>query len=601
MKQYSLTNNIMYMLKNWKDWQPKSLIYSLIRIPAIIVLPAITALIPKIMIDCINQNVSIKKMSIYIALVSICIAFFSWISPYMYEKVFGASQIIKKKYSILLFKKTMEMDYSILESYDGKEKLEKAKIFTEGYNPSSSYFCNAIVMLITNVLGIVSYAALLIRINFMIILFILITCLLEFFYIIYFEKKRRMFIDKESKFNVVYKYFLNISHNVSAAKDIRVFQFTSLFKKILKKTSDSHIKLLNKYTQQSNRVSLSRGIISMIRDAITYIYLTYLLVNQKLSISNYVFYFGIITGFSSWLIGIAEQYKELLFCSNCCNCYRDFINLGIRQGQKTFDKTVINSTKSPLIEIKNLSYKYDNSEEYVLSNLNFTINPGENIAIVGENGAGKTTFIKILMNLYSIPKKSIFFNGQDVTTINEKEYNHFFSTIFQEYYFFPMSIAENICLCEKSDINYEYLYSVLKQLGLYEKIMSLPQKLDTKMIKKVYADAIDFSGGEKQKLLIARALYRNSPILILDEPTASLDPISENSLYEKYGELSQNKTTIFVSHRLSSTMFCDKIMLLKNGKIIEKGTHEELMIKKGDYYRMFNMQSYYYKNGGEDV
>ena len=232
--------------------------------------------------------------------------------------------------------------------------------------------------------------------------------------------------------------------------------------------------------------------------------------------------------------------------------------------------------------------------------MSFKVNRGENIAIVGENGAGKTTAVKLLCGLYYPTSGEILINGKSSHDFSSDSYFNLFSAVFQDYYFMPMTIAENICTA--SDYDRKKLFAAFDKAGISEKINSLPLKEKTYMIKDVYKDAADFSGGEKQKLLLAKAIYKNAPVLILDEPTAALDPIAENELYLKYNEMTIGKISFFISHRLSSTRFCDRILLVKDGKIAESGTHDELMALKGLYYRMYQVQSYYYKeNGGETV
>jgi ABC-type multidrug transport system fused ATPase/permease subunit len=232
-----------------------------------------------------------------------------------------------------------------------------------------------------------------------------------------------------------------------------------------------------------------------------------------------------------------------------------------------------------------------------LRNLSFKIKKGEKIAIVGNNGAGKTTLVKLLSALYQPSGGSIKINGKNIAEYNRDEYYTLISPVFQDIYLFPVSIAQNIALCEESDINNDKLSQAIRFAGLQEKIESLPDGYNTPLIKSVVDNAIELSGGEKQKLALARALYKNGLMLILDEPTATLDPIAENEIYLKYNEFSKDKTSIFISHRLASTRFCDRIFFLDDGNIAETGSHDELMAQKGKYAEIFSIQSHYYREG----
>ncbi|HBN83581.1 MAG TPA: hypothetical protein DDZ89_07015 [Clostridiales bacterium] len=250
---------------------------------------------------------------------------------------------------------------------------------------------------------------------------------------------------------------------------------------------------------------------------------------------------------------------------------------------------------SPEIVFENVSFRYPESETDTLKNISFTIKAGEKLALVGRNGAGKTTLVKLLCGLYRPTSGDITISGHSIYEYNRDEYYTLLSVVFQDICLIPVSIAKNITLCEQSRINRQRLEKVLRDSGLYDKVMSLPGKENTLLMKSIHEGATDLSGGEKQKLALARAIYKEGNIMILDEPTAALDPIAENELYQKYSELTACATSVFISHRLSSTRFCDRILFLEEGEIVEEGNHEELMYLGGRYANMFDLQSHYYK------
>lgn len=340
-------------------------------------------------------------------------------------------------------------------------------------------------------------------------------------------------------------------------------------------------------------VSGVRAFMNLLRELAAYAYLTYLAATGRLSISDFIFYFGIITGFSSWIVNLVYSLSNLESCCDECQRYREYIE-NSDNGNKSSEKSAPENVEE--IEFKNISFTYPESDEPVLKNISFKITAGENIAVVGENGAGKTTLIKLLCGLYKTDSGEIFINGTKASDFGRDEYFSLFSPVFQDYSFLPLTVAQNISASNSFDT--EKVISALKSAGIYDKINSLPDGINTKMIKEVNKDAQDFSGGEKQKLLLAKAVFKNAPVLILDEPTAALDPIAENELYLKYNELTKGKISFFISHRLSSTRFCDRIFFISDGKIAESGTHGELMAAKGKYYRMYRLQSYYYREQG---
>lgn len=584
-----MKDNLKYMIRNWIAWDKKSLIFFVVRVPALVFQPIVTAYIPKAMIDCITEGVTTKKLIEIIALLSLLLTLTIWLDPFMQELVRGGARIVRMRYAVAAFRKNLNTDYVNIESLEKREVQKRAEDF---YNARWSgganfidmlnYFCVAIV-------GVISSCALIYKLNAAMILLIAVTCGIEFFIQHTLTKKRRENLNAKTEPNNRFNYFYKLCKDGKSAKDIKIYGFEDYFIKALAKSLYDIEKIYAKYTHQCIASDGISALLNAARESVAYIYLVYLVTKGRLSVSDFIFYFGIITGFSNWVISLGYSVNQIEMCCNECAAYRKYV-----EEKDTSDEgTALQNKCVESIEFCNVSYKYPSSKTPTLKNINIKFGGNENVAIVGENGAGKTTLIKLLCGLYSPTDGKILLNGIDTAGTAKNSYFDLFSVIFQDYRFLPMTIQQNITASSEYDKG--KLYDAFEQAGILEKINSLPQKENSLMDREVYKDAVDFSGGEKQKLLLSKAVYKDAPILVLDEPTAALDPIAENELYLKYNELTKDKLSFFISHRLSSTRFCDRILFLSDGKIAEEGTHEELMAKKGKYYKMYQIQSYYYK------
>ena len=590
-----MKDHFRYMLKNWLKWDKKSLKFFFLWVPALVLQPLVTAYIPKAMIDAINKGVTVQNMTVIVALLSLLLTLTIWLDPFMKELVRGGARIVRMRYAVMAFRKTLTTDYVIIESLEGREKQKRAEAFYNARFSSGAAFVEQCAHFLVCVIGVIASAVLIYKINVFMILLILITCICEFFLLKYLNKKQNETTDNYSKFVNKFEYFYKLSKNAEASKDIKLYGFSDYLIKTATELIYSIESINAKFTNQSASVSGVRALLNLLRELVAYAYLIYLVYRNRLSVSDFIFYFGIITGFSNWIINLVFSYSGIERCCIDCAAYRKFVDgENESEGKPYIDFSGIDS-----IEFNNVSFTYPSSETQTIRNMSFTVNKGENIAIVGENGAGKTTSIKLLCGLYYPTSGDILINGKSSREFSSDSYFGLFSAVFQDYFFMPMTVAENITA--EKEYDREKLYSAFKKAGILEKIESLTDKEKTLMVKEVYKNAADFSGGERQKLLLAKAVYKNAPVLILDEPTAALDPISENELYLKYNELTEDKISFFISHRLSSTRFCDRILFVKEGAIAESGTHEELMALKGAYYRMYQTQSMYYKEMGVAV
>ena len=394
----------------------------------------------------------------------------------------------------------------------------------------------------------------------------------------------------ETKEEIEYRkkstYLQSISRDFSYAKEIRAFDLKDKFKKRMDEVDELLLRIKENRRKKRRPSNLLVYSAEAILQIAIYLYFGYKVFTSIITLGQFSLYSNAVEKLKSSLENIMFVVTEFMVNIEYVQGFFDFMKTDIRTLKH--DKIDISSAK---IEFKGVSYKYPKAETYALKDVNLSIDAGETLLIVGENGAGKSTFIKLLCGLYKPTEGKILINGIDISTIDSKEYVKNISAVFQDYKLFALSIADNIDALKDFDSN--KMDKSLEQVNLLEKVR-LSNGVDTQLYRIFDENGCEFSGGEMQRLAIARAIYKDAPILILDEPTSALDPKVEYEIYNSFKQMSENRTAVYISHRLSSIKFSDKIAVFDKGAIVEYGTHDDLIAKKGIYEELYSIQASLY-------
>ncbi|WP_274364113.1 ABC transporter ATP-binding protein [Paenibacillus thermotolerans] len=594
---YSAWSNIVYSMRlHWRA-RPLTLICCVISVLVGVGLPFVSILMPKIVIDNITAGVTPGEFILSVGVMALLLAVLSCAKSYadlITNESVGTISILK--HLQITMHKHLVMDFEVLES-PGYAKLgEKAWRAMQSNHSPSSNVPRTMSQLSMNVLGFLTYGTVIVAVHPLIILFLALSAGINWLALSRARKIERDTREERSKLQGKLWYIQKVSKEPSGGKDVRLYGLSSLISGIFQNVLATCTEKEKKVATGDMKAQLSDAALSLLRDGAAYAFLIYLLLNGEMTLGNFVLVFAAIGAFAGWLSGILTHSSELMRALSELSDIRAYLDVPDISNTGAGHKLPSGDMLPPAITLKNVGYTYPEAKEPTLSGIDLEIKPGERIAIVGANGAGKTTFIKLLCGLYKPTSGEITLSGVDITRYNRDDYFTLFSTVFQDIHLFCCDIAGNVSQQSPDKTDYEKVKKCLYLSGLMDKVSGLEKGESTLLVRRVHDDAIELSGGEKQKLALARALYKDAPVIILDEPTAALDPIAESEIYQRYAELTAGKTSIYISHRLASTRFCDRILLIDGGGIAECGTHDELMRFGGKYAEMFEVQSHYYKD-----
>lgn len=596
-KRYGLGGNIIYIYRVLFRDQPRTKYFLAGQIALTVALPIIGNLITAAAVASVTEGRGAGEYALLLAALLIVLGTLSFMQHALTSwNEFYVESVQNRKFLMGLVGKSLDADYENVESQKQQRLLNQASHAVNVYRQGVSLMYYGAPLLAANAIGTLIYSLTISALDIRILLVILVMTAVG----LLLERRARNIVEslKEEQFRVWGRayYLKRQTLSVENGKDVRIYDMADWFRSGFLRLSRRNVRMEGQRVRGWFCASGTDRLFVVVRDALAYAILIAQVLEGRLSLAEFTFCLGVVSGISNWIGGMRYSWAQVCDGNRMLRDYRammDFPNRFLREGGLNADA----AGGPPEIEFRGVSFRYEEGQEYILKDINFTIRPGEKIALVGHNGAGKSTLVKLLCGFYHPTQGQILVGGHSIEEYDLNEYYKLLSTIFQESNMLPLSIACNVSGAGEEHTDMQKVRECLEKAGLAQDIDRLDRREETYVTQTFRPDGIELSGGMAQKLMLARAIYKDAPILVLDEPTAALDPIAESRVYQEYDKIASSKTSLFISHRLASTRFCDRILYLEKGEIQEQGTHRELLERGGKYAEMFQIQSKYYQEG----
>lgn len=491
-----------------------------------------------------------------------------------------------------LLRVSLRCDMTMLESGRGRERIREAQ--EAFYNCCDTTFTANLMELFSNVGGMLLYGMMAATLQWRLFLVLVITSLASAAVLAWANRYELNHMEAFWKNNDQFWVLKRDCIDMKKAKDIRLYRLQPWFRALFDRNTREAEVIYDDVQKHTMYAQMLSQAMSVVRDVCVYGYLIGQIAAGGLGVAQFLVALGVAAGIGQWMEAILRNVTMLRHNGKGLSVCRYLSDSALPKPGVRVDPP-----RAREIRLEDVTFGYE-PEKPILEHFNLTLRGGEKLALVGMNGAGKTTLVKLLCGLYHPQQGRVLYNGKDIRELSDGEYFQYISVLFQDVNPLAFSIAANVSACPDDGTGEEPMdearvIDCLRQVELWDKVSSLSKGIHTSLTKILDREGVELSGGEIQRVMLARALYKDAPVLILDEPTSALDPVAESQLYEAYAKLCEGKISVFISHRLSSTRFCDRIVYMEGGRIAEQGSHDALMARGGSYARMFRIQAHYYQ------
>ncbi len=591
MKERKIIDNVGYSLQSvWKCNKGLFLLYFFNTFLSK-VQPFLFIFFPKVLIDSLSDTKNdFTKIFTIIVVFILAIMVTNFLQRYTYGMTsirFVTYRLLKKRD---LASKTIDIEYQHLENPAILDAYNRAVSACNSWNTGMEGMLRQTSGLIMSAVSTVGFVGILITLDWKLTI-----ALLAISVIYHFVKMKMVKVDIKyrEEFSIFFRksgYFTEIMSNTDFGKDIRLYNLKNFMAQQFKNAKDGLVRLNRAVVKEKNKWYLLTYLLDIANIVGYFGFLIFKMLRGVIGVGSFIMYINTFVDFTSWFEDIVSSFSSIKLMTREVDDYRNIMGLPSIE-----EKENINVDKIEEIEFKNVWFKYCNSENYTLKEVNFKIMKNEKVALVGVNGSGKTTIVKLICGFYMPTEGEVLINNIPIKRINKKSLLNQLAVVFQELNIFAFSIAANVALSEKNNIDEVKVVESLNKAGWGKIIDKAPKGIDTVVQKTLDEEGIELSGGENQGIAIARTIYKDqASVIILDEPTAHFDALMEDAIYKQYKKISDNRISLFISHRLASTQFCDRIVLIDDGRILETGTHTQLLAKDSKYKEMFMIQAKYY-------